>query len=74
MSRSITICAMACMLAACSGGGRDEAQAEPAAAATAPRPTVVDDQLKALEKAKAVGQQLEEEKARTDQAIEDQGG
>lgn len=71
MFRSLAICAVACMLAACSSGGKD---APPPEAAPAPRPTVVDAQLKALEKAKAVEQQLEAEKQRTDQAIEDQGG
>lgn len=71
MSRTIAICAALCVLAACSPAGQEQPQAD---AAPAPRATVVDDQLKALEKAKAVGQQLEEEKARTDQAIEDQGG
>jgi hypothetical protein len=71
MSRSIAICAVSCMLAACSAGGNDP---PPPEATPAPRATVVDAQLKALEKAKAVEQQLEAEKQRTDQAIEDQGG
>lgn len=71
MFRSTTICAMLFVLAACSPVAQEEPQAD---AARAPRATAVDDQLKALEKAKAVGQQLEEEKARTDRAIEDQGG
>lgn len=71
MFRSIAICAVSCMLAACSSGGGDAPQPE---AAPTQRPTVVDAQLKALEKAKAVEQQLEAEKQRTDQAIEDQGG
>ena len=74
MLRPIAIVAVSCLFAACSGGGRDEGQAEAKPAAEAARATVADDQLKALEKARAVGQQLEEEKARTDQAIEDQGG
>lgn len=71
MCRILVICAI-CALAACSGGGHTGAETETAAPPA--RTTVVDDPLQALEKAKAVGEQLEEEKARTDQAIEDQGG
>jgi hypothetical protein len=74
MFRSILVSAALCLLAACSGDVQDDVQADAPPAASAPRPTVLDDQLKALEKAKAVGQQLQEEKERTDQAIEDQGG
>lgn len=50
------------------------ATAPVAPAAVAPQKTVLDDQLKALDKARAVQQQLEEEKAKTDKAIEDGGG
>lgn len=71
MFRILVICAI-CALAACSDAGTPVPEAETEAPPA--RKTVVDDQLQALEKAKAVGQQLEEEKARTDQAIEDQGG
>lgn len=71
MSRILVICAI-CALAACSDAGTPAPEAE--AGAPPARKTVVDGQLQALEQAKAVGEQLEEEKARTDQAIEDQGG
>ena len=71
MFRILVICAL-CALAACSDAGTPAAEVE--AEAPPARKTVVDDQLQALEKAKAVGQRLEEEKARTDQAIQDQGG
>lgn len=71
MCRILVICAI-CALAACSGAGQPDPDTE--AGATPARKSVVDEQLQALEKAKAVGQQLEDEKARTDQAIEDQGG
>lgn len=40
----------------------------------APAPTVLDDQLKAIDKAKAVEQQLMDEKAKQDKALEDAGG
>lgn len=46
--------------------------AEPAPAVR--QPTVLDDQLKALDKARGVEQQLEKEKADRDKAIEDAGG
>ncbi|MEO8459986.1 MAG: hypothetical protein ABI451_05605 [Dokdonella sp.] len=50
------------------------APAPVAPAAATPQKTVLDDQLKALDRARAVQQQLEEEKAKTDKAIEDSGG
>ena len=40
----------------------------------APTPTVLDDQLKAIDKAKAVEQQLMDEKAKQDKALEEAGG
>lgn len=65
-------------LAACSGHQGAEAEAAKAAAATPPaasrQKTVFDDQLKALDKAKAVERQLQEDKEKADQAIEDAGG
>lgn len=71
MFRFPAILALLCPLAACSPGNVDPPPPEPVPAAT---PTVVDTQLRALDKARAVEQQLEEQKQRTDQAIEDQGG
>ena len=72
MHRSLLIAACVCALGACSGGTPPQAAVEPAPPAA--QPTVLDDQLKALEKAKAVEQQLQEAKEKTDQAIENQGG
>ena len=40
----------------------------------APAPTVLDDQLKAIDKAKAVEQQLMDEKAKQVKALEEAGG
>ena len=71
MFRALAIPAVLCLLAACSPGNVDP---PPPEAVPAAAPTVVDAQLQALEKAKAVEQQLEEQKRRADQAIEDQGG
>ena len=61
------------LLAAC--GGSDK-PAAPQAAAPPPPPqkTVFDDQLKAIDKAKAVEGKLEEEKAKTDERVKDAGG
>lgn len=72
MYRSLLIAACICVLGACSSEAPTEAAMETTPAA--PQPTVFDDQLKALEKAKAVEQQLQEAKEKADQAIEDQGG
>lgn len=60
-------------LAACSNSGTENAQS---AQKTPPPPqkTVIDDQLKALEKAKAVQGTVDQQKADTDKAIEDAGG
>jgi hypothetical protein len=72
MYRPLLIAACVGVLGACSGGTPTEAAVE--STPSAPQPTVFDDQLKALEKAKAVEQQLQEAKEKADQAIEDQGG
>ena len=75
--RAGLIAASLLALGAC---GHPPAEAEGAqAAAAAPAPaarqkTVFDDQLKALDKAKAVEKQLQEDKEKADQAIDDAGG
>ena len=61
------------LLAACSGGTPPET-AKTEAAPEARQPTVFDEQLKALEKAKAVEAQMQEDKERRDREIEEQGG
>jgi uncharacterized lipoprotein len=69
---------MLCMLAACSSSSQPDkestvdASMEPAAARQ--QPTVFDDQLKALDKAKAVEATLEDAKAATDKAIDEASG
>jgi hypothetical protein len=70
---------VAALATACSSGGSDPApdqvSAKPsAAAAPAKQKTFLDAQLKAIDKAKAVEQTLEQDKANLDQAIEDSGG
>lgn len=68
------------LLAACSSSAPDvdEAQSEPSADAAAQpakrTATVLDDQLKALDKAKSVEATLKQEQADRDKAIEDAGG
>ncbi len=61
------------LLSAC--GGSDKPTA-PQAATPPPPPqkTVLDDQLKAMDKARAVQDKLEEEKAKTDDKLKDAGG
>jgi hypothetical protein len=87
LARPLVVLAAAGMalLAACSNPPPPEdpaaTPATPPAAAltgdpatTAPRRTVFDEQLKALEKAKAVERQMQEAKEAQDRAIEAEGG
>ena len=79
MLRTSLITASLLALAACSSHTSTDAQADaakavPAQPAAAKQKTVIDDQLKALEKAKGVEKQLQDEKEAHDKAIEEQGG
>ena len=72
--QSIAVLITACCLVACS---REDAAAPapPPAEAPAPRtPTVFDDQLKALDKAKAVQDTVDKAAADRQKAIDDAGG
>jgi hypothetical protein len=72
MIRPILLATSLSLLAAC--GDKPAADAAPAVQPAAARQkTVFDDQLKALEKAKAVEKQLQDDKAKRDKAMEDQG-
>ena len=79
-TQATLICMSVFVLGACSSHKAADADGEAAKAAatvqpaTARQKTVFDDQLKALDKAKAVEKQLQEDKAKQDKAIEDQGG
>jgi hypothetical protein len=79
MLRPILIATSLLVLAACSSRTTADAQADaakpvaPAQPAAAKQKTVIDDQLKALDKARAVGNTLEQEKEAHDKVIEDQG-
>lgn len=61
-------------LAACSGGGADGDEAKTAAQATPAQKTVLDAQLKALQKAKDVQKTVDDQAKATDKAIDDNGG
>ena len=77
MLRVLDLLAGAAAIAACSSGhSNDEATAaKPAAqAASAPQKTVIDPQLKALQKAKDVQKTVDDQKQAADKAIDDQGG
>jgi glucose/arabinose dehydrogenase len=77
MLRMLLLLTGAAALAACSSGASNEqaAAAKPAAqAASAPQKTVIDPQLKALQKAKDVQKTVDDLKQATDKAIDDQGG
>ena len=80
MFRSILIAVSLLALVACSShkAADTDSDAAKTAAAAQPAPvrqkTVFDDQLKALDKAKAVEKQLQEDKDKRDKAMEDQGG
>jgi hypothetical protein len=80
MVRSFPIASLlaagALLLTACGGEkpAATAAAAPPAPAAAATRPkTVFDDQLKALDKAKAVEKQLQEDKEKRDKEMQAQG-
>ena len=75
MNRIILFSSLALALCAC-GGKTDEETSKAASStpAAAKQATVMDDQLKALEKAKAVERQLQDEKEQHDKDIEANGG
>jgi hypothetical protein len=60
----------ACMLSACS----TDAPPPPKTADQPAQKTVIDTQLKALQKAKDVQNVVDDQKKKTDKALEDQGG
>jgi predicted small lipoprotein YifL len=73
MIRPILLVSSLLILAAC--GDKPAAEAPPAVQQAAARQkTVFDDQLKALEKAKAVEKEMQEAQEKRDQAMKDQGG
>ena len=75
--RALLLLTGALVLAACSSGASNgEAAADkPAAqAASAPQKTVIDPELKALQKAKDVQKTVDDQNDATGKAIDDQGG
>ena len=77
MLRTLLLLTGALALAACSSGAsNDQAAADTAAEqpASAPQKTVLDPQLKALQKAKDVQKTVDDQKQAADKAIDDQGG
>jgi uncharacterized protein YdaU (DUF1376 family) len=71
MLRFLLPVAVAVAVSACSSGdSSDAAKAE----AAAPQKTVLDPQLKALQKAKDVQKTIDADKKATDKAIDDSGG
>lgn len=62
------------LLSACAQRAADEATPTPAAAAESPRKTVLDEQRKALEKAKAVQATIDDAAAAQRKAIDEAGG
>lgn len=72
MLRTIALAVCVCALTGCSGRHADEQAAQPAAQAK-PK-TVLDEQLKALEKAKAVQQTVDEAAKAQQNALDDAGG
>lgn len=69
MIRLLALVLSLCALAACSGG-----QPPPAPPPAQPAATVIDPQLKALERAKAVQQQVDAQKAATDAKLREAEG
>jgi hypothetical protein len=73
MLRRLLPIAAALAVSACSPGASSD-EAKPEAQAAAPQKTVLDPQLKALQKAKDVQKTVDDQKAATDKAIDDSGG
>lgn len=74
MLRSIALAACVCASTACSSHKADEEAARQMKAAGTKQKTVLDDQLKALEKAKAVQQTVDDAAKAQQKAIDDAGG
>jgi ubiquinone/menaquinone biosynthesis C-methylase UbiE len=74
MLRALVLAAGTAVLAACAGSADDAAKNEQAAQPTAAQKTVIDAQLKALEKAKGVQKTVDDQKQATDKAVDDAGG
>ena len=77
MLRVLLLLASACAIAGCTGSSNDDAQAaKPAAQAQAApkQATVLDPQLKAIQKAKDVQKTVDDAAKATDKAIDDNGG
>jgi hypothetical protein len=73
--RLLLLASIALGLAACGGEEREPPRtAAPTPAAEEPAPTFLDDQLKAIDKAEAVEDQLIEQQQAQDQAMREQGG
>jgi hypothetical protein len=72
MPRLMLLIAALVALSACSSGSDDASKAT--AEAAPPPKTVIDPQLKALQKAKDVQKTIDADKQKTDKAIEDSGG
>ena len=74
MIRAILSIAVLLALGACSGGGADDAKPAAEAQVTPAQKTVLDAQLKALQKAKDVQKTVDDQAKAADKAIDDQGG
>ncbi|HKE48695.1 MAG TPA: hypothetical protein VKB52_11570 [Rhodanobacteraceae bacterium] len=74
MLRVLFLVASAAALAACAGSPDDAAKNTQAAQPTAAQKTVIDPQLKALQKAKDVQKTVDDQKQATDKAVDDAGG
>jgi len=75
MTRLPLIVAAALALGACAGGADDTQAAKPAEAqATPAQKTVLDAQLKAIQKAKDVQKVVDDQAKATEKAVDDSGG
>ena len=73
MLRFLLPIGVAIAVSACSSGASSD-EGKPEAQASAPQKTVLDPQLKALQKAKDVQKTLDDDKKAADKAIDDSGG
>ena len=74
MLRALLVLASACAIAGCTQSSNDDAKPAAQAQAAPAQKTVLDPQLKAIQKAKDVQKTVDDAAKATDKAVDDNGG
>ena len=74
MLRALLVLASACAIAGCTQSSNDDAKPAEQAQAAPAQKTVLDPQLKAIQKAKDVQKTVDDAAKATDKAVDDNGG